>query len=320
MVKSDDLKNTSTEQHKIHPYKTVKCGQPALHKEIDISLQNSNEQRKRGVMHTLTRIDVAGNDIPAAKQKVGSFARFQANIHKRTKRSSAHYFLTFPKPPQRSVVHEVMCCMVAAAEAKSMPFIQLVGDQLVYALMVQLKNENRDKFQLILPVHGPFYTHIYFISAINKRFQGSGLSEIVVAADIISEGSVDQALRGKHYNRSISCLKLMYEVLMRRIIRFSKGLELSSELKDELVVLRNPSTSTQEQLQAISADLQMDAEFSSFIERAFESVEKSDSPMARFWLSFMEMVEILIMSIHALRTQDWEEFKAWLQHHQVGQT
>ena len=177
LVKSDDLKNTSTEQHKIHPYKTVKRGQPALRKEIDISLQTSNEQRKRGVMHALTRIDMAGNAIPAAKQKVGSFAEFQANIHKRTKKSSAHYFLTFPKPPQKSVVHEVMCRMVAATEAKSMPFIQLVGDQPVYALMVQLKNENRDKFQLILPVLGPFHTHISFISAINKRFQGSGLSE-----------------------------------------------------------------------------------------------------------------------------------------------
>ena len=147
-----------------------------------------------------------------------------------------------------------------------------MGDQPVYALMVQLKNENRDKFQLILPVLGPFHTDISFISVINKRFQVAGLSEIVVAADIISEGSVDQALLGKHYNRSIRCLTLMYEVLMRRIIRqgFNKGLELSSELKDKLEVLRNPSTSTQEQLQAISADLQMDAEFSSFIERAFE--------------------------------------------------
>ena len=55
-----------------------------------------------------------------------------------------------------------------------------------------------------------------------------------------------------------------YEVLMCRIIRaFSKGLELSLELKDKLEVLRNPSTSSQKQLQAISADLQMDVEFSS---------------------------------------------------------
>ena len=233
---------------------------------------------------------------------------FKQNINKRTKKSSAHYFLTFPKPPQKSIVHEVMCRMVAAAEAKSMLFSQLVGDQPVYALMVQLKNENQDKFQLIPPVLGPFHTHISFISAINKRFQGSGLSEIVVATVIISEGSVDQALRGNHYNRSIRCLTLMYEVIMRRNIRqgFRKGLELSSELKDKLQVLRNPSTCTQEQLQAISADLQMDAEIYSFIERALESIEKSDSPMARFWLSFMEMVEMLIMNIHALRTQDWK--------------
>ena len=40
-----------------------------------------------------------------------------------------------------------------------------------------------------------------------------------------------------------------------------------------------------------------------------KSVEKSDNPMARFRLSFMEMVEILIMNIHALRTQDWDKFK-----------
>ena len=32
--------------------------------------------------------------------------------------------------------------------------------------------------------------------------------------------------------------------------------------------------------------------------------------MARFWLSFMDMVEILIMNIYALRTQNWESFKA----------
>ena len=50
----------------------------------------------------------------------------------------------------------------------------------------------------------------------------------------------------------------------------------------------------------------------SSIERAFESVEKSDSPMAWFWESFMETVEILIMNIHAPSTQDWDEFKASL--------
>ncbi len=45
-----------------------------------------------------------------------------------------------------------MCRMVAAAKKKTMPSISLVGDQPLYALMVQLKNENTDKFEVILVI------------------------------------------------------------------------------------------------------------------------------------------------------------------------
>jgi len=34
--------------------------------------------------------------------------------------------------------------------------------------------------------------------------------------------------------------------------------------------------------------------------------------MAKCWLGFMYMVEILIMNIHAVKTNNWEEFKASL--------
>ena len=314
LAKSDDVKNMSTSQHKIYPYKTFKRGQPAVRKEIYISLQTSDAQRKRGVMHTLARLNIEGENVPPSEQKVGSIAGFQANIHEYVVKSTAYYFLTFPKPPHKSVVHEVMCRMVAAAECKSMPFIQLVGDQPVYALIVQLKNENPEKFQTILPFLGPFHTHLSFISAIYKRFNGSGLSDILVAADIISEGSVDQALRGRHYSRSVRCLTLMYEVLLRRIILqgFHEGLQLSTELKSKLEVLRNPLNGSREQLQAIVQDLLQDAEFDTFVQGAFERIREGDSPMARFWLSFVDMVETLIMNIHALRTQNWDEFKASL--------
>ena len=48
------------------------------------------------------------------------------------------------------------------------------------------------------------------MSAINKRFHTSGLAEIFEAADIISECSLDQAVCGKHFNRSIRCLTLIH--------------------------------------------------------------------------------------------------------------
>ncbi len=44
----------------------------------------------------------------------------------------------------------------------------------------------------------------------------------------------------------------------------------------------------------------------------FERIKNSGSPMARYWISFLEMTEILMMNLRALRTQNWDEFKASL--------
>ena len=71
-------------------------------------------------------------------------------------KSKQYYFLTFPKLPHKSVDHEVMCRMVATAEKKVMPFLVLVGDQPVYAFMVQLKNENPTRSKILCHFLDPF--------------------------------------------------------------------------------------------------------------------------------------------------------------------
>ena len=74
------------------------------------------------------------------------------------------------------------------------------------------------------------------MSVIYKRFTGSVLSEILVAADVISDGSVGQALCGKHYKIGMRCLKLMYETLLQRLIRHCQndGIVLPDYLKLKL--------------------------------------------------------------------------------------
>lgn len=83
---------------------------------------------------------------------------------------------------------------------------------LVYALIVEIKNENPDNFELIVPFLCLFHAQMSFISAIDKHLIGSGLAKLLVAADMIAEGYVVQALNGKHYKRSIRCLKLTYKL------------------------------------------------------------------------------------------------------------
>ena len=179
--------------------------------------------------------------------------------------------------------------------------------------MVQLKYENLDLFDCIITLLGPFHTHCSFMSAINKRFNGSGLSDLV-AAKVIAEGSVDNALKGKHYKRGVQCFHLMYEVLVCRIIQqeLNEGLSLSAELKEKLEKLQKPTASTQEQQKMISDELESSPEFSSFVIQAFQKAENSDSPMAKYWLTFLDMSEILMLNIHAVKTQNWEEFNTSL--------
>ena len=144
-----------------------------------------------------------------------------------------------------------MMRMLNVIEEKSMPFLQLVGDQPVYTLIVQIRNEHPEKFKKIIPVLGQFHAQSSFITAISKRFSGSGLSDLIVSADIIVDKSVDQAFRAKHFRIIVRALQLVHECLQRNIIRngIRKGLVLPEEMLTILEKLREPSSLLMHQMQ-----------------------------------------------------------------------
>ena len=192
------------------------------------------------LIHSLVRIQEDGENIPPEEQYIGSFAGFQALLHTEVMKSKPYYWLTFPKPPHKSVVHEVMTRLLNVIETKNFPFVLLTGDQPVYTLIVQLRNEGNGKFDNIIPVLGPFHTQVAFITAISKRFEGSGLSDLFVSADIIADKSVDQALRGKHFRRIVRALQLTYEAFQRKIIRtgMESGIKYPTHVQRQINKLR----------------------------------------------------------------------------------
>ena len=199
----------------------------------------------------------------------------------------------------------------AAANLKNIPFIQVVGDQPVYALIVQLKYENLEKFQPVIPVLGAFHAQMSFIAAINKRTKDCGIADLVVGGGVIAEGSVDQALRGKHFNRAIRIFMLVYEVLARRLMR--KGHKEGIRFSDSrLAITRDPNNYPSNERNQSFEGLLSSEKLSSYVRSLFEMVEESASSMAMFWVSIMNMIEILLMNIHSLRTKDWPAFKASL--------
>ena len=87
-----------------------------------------------------------------------------------------------------------------------MPFAVIVGDHPIYKLYVELKSENPDKYSKLIPFLRLFHTQMSFIYSIYKRFQGSGIDDVLVAAGVVADGSCDPALRDEHFNRGVRCL------------------------------------------------------------------------------------------------------------------
>ena len=52
--------------------------------------------------------------------------------------------------------------------------------------------------------------------------------------------------------------------------------------------------------------------FHQCIQSCFETIRNVNSPLVNFWLSYMEMVEILFLYYHSMRTQNWKEYLTFL--------
>ena len=76
-----------------------------------------------------------------------------------------------------------------------MPFMSLTGDQPVYTLMLEVRNENSSRYGKIIPFLESFHLQCAFMGTIIKRFKGSGLEGLVVSSGLIEAGSADQALK-----------------------------------------------------------------------------------------------------------------------------
>ena len=192
------------------------------------------------------------------EQTVPGFSGFMANMSESVEKSHSIYYMTYPDPPSKTVLNDVMLKvskLTLSIVEKNMPFAVIVGDDPVYVLLLELKSENSNLYDKILPFWGPFHIQMSFISAIYKRFNGSGIADVLVAAGVIAEGYVEQALRGKHFKHGVRGLRLFYETLIHNAL--NKRLDdspLSEEICAVLEKLRQ-TTSPSHELNTVDVKL-----------------------------------------------------------------
>lgn len=101
-----------------------------------------------------------------------SYSEFCASITKPSVNHKAYFDVILLTPPNKTTVYDVMKRCRKAAEFKSIPFVQFVGDQPVYALILEIINKNPMPFEKVLLVLAGFRTACGLLSVIYRRFKG----------------------------------------------------------------------------------------------------------------------------------------------------
>ena len=187
--------------------------EPLAQSMVEPTVIGMAPQQARSVIHALSHADSNGMRQPPVEQKLPAYIGSQSCRHPPLNKSKPYYHTTYNELLSKPFVYDIMMNLVVAQQEKSIPFHFLVGDMLTYLTIVQMKMENSSLFKKIIPILGAFHQQISDICAVYKRFKSSGIAETIVAAGVVVEGSIDKALRGKHYRWGIHCIMLWREAL-----------------------------------------------------------------------------------------------------------
>ena len=199
-----------------------------------------------------------------------------------------------------TTIFQVMCAL-KINESLKLPAIVCVFDQAIFAKAAEIVWKSPDEFQDVIIMLGTFHPIMMYMSILSKRFKDGGLFDVLVQSSILAESSSESALSGKMYNRGVRAYKLMYEALLT---------ELIEDITCDQPVTVIPMFDS-ENLQADSFEEYTNTEIFQNFEAQFKDVinrfseKKDDNALRQFWLSSVEMVEILLNTLYATRTGNW---------------
>lgn len=225
------------------------------------------------------------------------------NITNSLNKSVLHYLpIIEHSPTDIATVNHVLKHALNMAKELRCPAVMVVFDQAIYCKAQMIRWTNPILEEALVPRLGEFHTMMSFLSTIGKRYEESGLEDILVESGVIASGSMKGVLSGHMYNRSIRAHKLLYEALGRlQITEFIASLaeEEAADAQDlqERLCLQYDTTG------GLAVELcdELGKKFKSHV------VQRSNAnPTYNYWSCYLEMVATGLGFIRATRTGDFQ--------------
>ena len=187
------------------------------------------------------------------------------------------------------------------------PDVIVTLDQAIYAKAQDILWCKQDEFSNVVLRMGAFHTAMTFMAVIGKHFGDAGLASLLVESGMLASGSVTAVLNGKQYNRGIRIHKIVMEALQRMQWLVYISSDNVHEVPDPFVSAINDIQKSCESKNVHALLAHVQSTFNSIhtdFKRFCEDLS-SKQPLANFWGSYIQMVQLLLCFIRATREGNW---------------
>lgn len=210
-------------------------------------------------------------------------------------------------PSDLDCVFSTLSFLVAEARKYQTAAVITFDQPLWWKAYLIIQNEPEcSPLKNIILLLGGFHTQMSFLGTIGKLCEGLGLQEILET--IYATNSVPHIMSGKAYSRAIRGYFMIDQALNHLLNEEVTPQEMSqSEWKTAMVEAKDLFSALVEKKVTVS-DIDSHEMLASIEKerKLFKEELSSKSRTAKFWLQFMEMVDILKSNIRSERIGNWQ--------------
>eukprot|EP00794_Sanderia_malayensis_P006502 gene6502-7247_t len=246
---------------------------------------------------TVDSVDVEGN-LAQTDQEIntylGSWTAFNKNVTSvETTQSRCEYLPTIPHAPDDRICKYYLDYILDLADSLQLHHIFVHCNQAVFSKMSQIIWKDSGKYDKVKCIMGGFHILLCSLKVLYKQYGVLGFREWWCQSNVIAQGSVDQALEGRHYSRSLRLHKQSFEAFIRFKV---SEMVISTNLQEKLKTLH--SEVSEVALKNVISD-------ADFYLAKFE-VLRSEGTMGEIIVKYIKDVSCMLSFIASFREKNME--------------
>ena len=192
-------------------------------------------------------------------------------------------------------------------------------DLAIYVKAKQIQLKFPDEFSDTILRLGGFHVALNFLSIIGKKYQGSGLDDLLIESGVYAAGTTSALLAGRSYNRGVRAHKLCFEAFFRQLWNAfltwcSRREQAEGRLADVEDSVKTRLAECREQIGSKNSARTIE-KFGSLQEelkdvmkwfKKFKEEQCASSKLFAYWEEYNGMVNLLLHFLQAERTGDWK--------------